>query len=443
MMTLIALGILVSYVYSVWATVFLGSQDVFFEAAAMLTTFSLIGHWLEMRSRFATGRAVEALLKLAPDTARVVRDGQEVEVPLSQVGVGDLLAVRPGDRVPVDGEVTGGQSYVDESMISGETLPVGKAAGDRVTGGTVNQTGAFQFRATAVGADTALSRIVALVAGSLYCAVIPLPLLAPSLPVLVVALMLFGMFNGAMDVSMNAHGVAVERLIAPLRARGGEAALQEVFLQVLSLDDEHRGVVDAVLAAAVTHRDDEGELGRFARTALELDDVFPGDPGIMAALLMNPVTLQPGEALFAPPGRMHAHLHGTGVEVMASSDNVLRGGLTTKHIAVDELVTVVDFAWGTPTVRRAEETAPGVWTYAAPAVEFEVNRLEVAPGAGVALPEREDARVLLVTRGTLTLRCGPTELELEQGDAAFLSAADAGVGVAGEGQAFLASPGAL
>ncbi len=163
MMTLIALGILVSYLYSVWATVFLRSQDVFFEAAAMLTTFSLIGHWLEMRSRFATGRAVEALLKLAPDTARVVRDGQEIEVPLAQVVVGDILAVRPGDRVPVDGEVTAGQSYVDESMVSGEPLPVGKAAGDRVTGGTVNQTGAFQVRATAVGADTALSRIVALV----------------------------------------------------------------------------------------------------------------------------------------------------------------------------------------------------------------------------------------------------------------------------------------
>ncbi|QLG12674.1 copper-translocating P-type ATPase (plasmid) [Deinococcus sp. D7000] len=163
MMTLIALGILVSYVYSVWATVFLRSQDVFFEAAAMLTTFSLIGHWLEMRSRFATGRAVEALLKLAPDTARVVRDGREVEVPLAQVVVGDILAVRPGDRVPVDGEVTAGQSHVDESMISGEPLPVGKAAGDQVTGGTVNQTGAFQVRATAVGADTALSRIVALV----------------------------------------------------------------------------------------------------------------------------------------------------------------------------------------------------------------------------------------------------------------------------------------
>ncbi|MDK2014112.1 MULTISPECIES: heavy metal translocating P-type ATPase [unclassified Deinococcus] len=163
MMTLIATGILVSWTFSVYATFALGGADVFFEAAAMLTTLSLLGHWLEMRSRFATGRAVEALLKLAPSTARVVRDGQEVEVPLEQVGVGDLLAVQPGDRVPVDGEVDSGSSYVDESMITGEPIPVAKTAGTKVTGGTVNQNGAFRFRATAVGADTALSRIVQLV----------------------------------------------------------------------------------------------------------------------------------------------------------------------------------------------------------------------------------------------------------------------------------------
>lgn len=163
MMTLIALGILVSYLYSVWATLALNSQDVFFEAAAMLTSFSLLGHWLEMRSRFATGRAVEALLKLAPATARVVRDGQEVEVPVEQVIAGDIIAIRPGDRLPVDGEVVSGESYVDESMISGEPVPVAKTSGSKVTGGTVNQNGAFQFRATAVGADTALSRIVQMV----------------------------------------------------------------------------------------------------------------------------------------------------------------------------------------------------------------------------------------------------------------------------------------
>ncbi|MFC3718094.1 copper-translocating P-type ATPase [Deinococcus metalli] len=163
MMTLIATGILVSWLFSVYSTLALGGTEVFFEAAAMLTTLSLLGHWLEMRSRFATGRAVEALLKLAPATARVVRGGQETEVPLDQVVVGDELAVRPGDRVPVDGEVLTGSSYVDESMITGEPVPVAKTAGVHVTGGTVNQTGAFTFRATAVGSDTALSRIVQLV----------------------------------------------------------------------------------------------------------------------------------------------------------------------------------------------------------------------------------------------------------------------------------------
>ena len=162
MMTLIALGILVSYLYSVAAT-FLFAGEVFYDAAAMLTSFSLVGHWMEMRSRFATGRAVEALLKLAPATARVQRGGVESDVPLDQVVVGDEIVVRPGDRVPVDGMVVSGSSYVDESMITGEPIPAAKTQGKRVMGGTVNQTGTFNFRATAVGADTALSRIVQMV----------------------------------------------------------------------------------------------------------------------------------------------------------------------------------------------------------------------------------------------------------------------------------------
>jgi Cu2+-exporting ATPase len=136
---------------------------VFYEAAAMLTSFSLAGHWLEMRSRFATGKAVEALLRLAPATARVRRGSQEAEIPLEQVVVGDEIVVRPGDKVPVDGEVASGASYVDESMITGEPVPVAKSPGDQVVGGTVNQTGAFTFKATAVGADTALARIVQMV----------------------------------------------------------------------------------------------------------------------------------------------------------------------------------------------------------------------------------------------------------------------------------------
>jgi P-type Cu2+ transporter len=162
MMTLIATGILVAYLYSVVAT-FLGVQDVFFEAAAMLTTLSLIGHWLEMRSRYATGRAVEALLNLAPPAARVRRDGREAEVPLDEVVVGDEIVVRPGEKIPVDGTVLSGTSYVDESMITGEPVPVVKQGESTVVGGTINTTGAFTFTATAVGADTALARIVQMV----------------------------------------------------------------------------------------------------------------------------------------------------------------------------------------------------------------------------------------------------------------------------------------
>src|SRR6266702_2037697 len=162
MMTLIATGILVSYGYSVAVTFGLRGE-LFYDAAAMLTAFSLLGHWLEMRSRFATGRAVEALLELAPPTARRVRDGHEDEVPLAAVAVGDVLSVRPGDTIPVDGVVIEGTSYVDESMLTGEPLPVSTGPGDEVVGGTRNQQGAFRFRATNVGADTALARIVAMV----------------------------------------------------------------------------------------------------------------------------------------------------------------------------------------------------------------------------------------------------------------------------------------
>src|SRR5258708_1693411 len=162
MMTLIATGILVSYLYAA-AVTFGWPGEPFYDAAAMLTAFSLLGHWMEMRSRFATGRAVEALLKLAPPTARRVRDGQEEEVPLEAVAVGDILAIRPGDTIPVDGVVVEGSSHVDESMLTGEPVLVAKGPGDEVVGGTRNQQGAFRFRATKVGADTALARIVAMV----------------------------------------------------------------------------------------------------------------------------------------------------------------------------------------------------------------------------------------------------------------------------------------
>ena len=236
-------------------------------------------------------------------------------------------------------------------------------------------------------------------------------------------------------------GPLVDRLVAPLRGRGGEVGLQEFFLEVLSMKERHVDVVDAVLAAAVPLRHERGELGAFAATALELDDVFPRDPGILAALLMNRITLAPGQGMYTDAGAMHAHLRGTGVEVMASSDNVLRGGLTAKHVSVDELVRVVDFGWGDPEVMDGVETSPGVWDYPTHCHEFDVWRLEVAPGASVAVPAPEGARIALVTQGTVTLASSVHTLELTRGASVFIPAGSPAITATGSGQVFLSAPG--
>jgi len=140
---------------------------VYFEAAAVITTLVLLGQVLELRARSATGAAIRALLGLAPNTARIVRDdGSEEDIPLEQVKVGDSLRVRPGEKVPVDGSVTGGASHVDESMVTGEPIPVAKTAGDRLIGATINATGSLLMRAEKVGADTLLAQIVNMVAAA-------------------------------------------------------------------------------------------------------------------------------------------------------------------------------------------------------------------------------------------------------------------------------------
>ena len=142
-----------------------GQVDVYFEAAAVIVALVLLGQVLELRARERTSGAIKALLGLAPKTARRVRaDGADEEVPLEEVQVGDRLRVRPGDKIPVDGEVLEGRSTVDESMLTGEPVPVEKTRGDRVSAGTVNQTGSFIFRAERVGSETMLARIVQMVA---------------------------------------------------------------------------------------------------------------------------------------------------------------------------------------------------------------------------------------------------------------------------------------
>ncbi len=162
MMVLVAVAIGTGWIYSVAATFFI-SGDVFYEAAAFLAAFVLLGHWFEMRARGGANDAMRALLDLAPPRAVVIRDGQERELPTAGVEVGDLLLIRPGAKVPVDAEVSEGESSVDESMVTGESLPVSKRPGDKLVGATINKQGTLRARATAVGSDTALAQIVKLV----------------------------------------------------------------------------------------------------------------------------------------------------------------------------------------------------------------------------------------------------------------------------------------
>src|SRR5215213_5319050 len=162
MMVLVAVAVGAGWIYSLIVTLS-GGGEVFYEAATVLTAFVLLGHWFEMRARGGANDAIRTLLELAPPKAVVLRDGEPVEVPTAEVAVGDLLLVRPGARIPVDGVVEDGDSEVDESMVTGESLPVHKAPGDAVIGASVNTTGTLRVRATKVGADTALAQIVALV----------------------------------------------------------------------------------------------------------------------------------------------------------------------------------------------------------------------------------------------------------------------------------------
>ena len=170
MNTLVALGTGVAYAYSAFVTLWPATAErwglplhVYFETSLVILALVLAGRWMEAKAKKQTAAAITALVGLAPKTARVLRGGAEVDIPVEQVVVGDLVRVRPGEKVPVDGVVTDGATAVDESMLTGESLPVDKTTGDTVIGATINRTGSIVLRATAVGADTALAQIVRLV----------------------------------------------------------------------------------------------------------------------------------------------------------------------------------------------------------------------------------------------------------------------------------------
>ncbi|MEM8720760.1 MAG: heavy metal translocating P-type ATPase [Cyanobacteria bacterium P01_G01_bin.39] len=168
--TLIALGTSAAYFYSVFATVlpnfFLNQglmPEVYYETAAVVITLILLGQWLENRARGQTSQAIRQLMGLQAKDARVIRNGREIDVPISEVQIDDIILVRPGEKIPVDGEIISGSSTIDEAMVTGESIPVKKVAGDEVIGATINKTGSFKFKATRVGADTVLAQIVQLV----------------------------------------------------------------------------------------------------------------------------------------------------------------------------------------------------------------------------------------------------------------------------------------
>ena len=168
MNTLITVGTIAAFTYSLVATVFpdtlpVQSNEVYYEAVGVILTLILLGRLLEARAKAGTGEAIRKLIGLQARTARVLRDGQEQDVPIEDVRLGDLVIVRPGEKVPVDGEIAEGRSAIDESMVTGESIPVTKGEGDTVIGATINQTGAFRFRATRVGRDTMLAQIIKLV----------------------------------------------------------------------------------------------------------------------------------------------------------------------------------------------------------------------------------------------------------------------------------------
>ncbi len=162
MSVLITTGVLAAYLSSVYLTI-IGNPTAYYEAAAMLVTFVLFGHWMEMKSRRGTSDALRALFDLTPPMARVLRDGAEREVPTAEVKVGDVLIVRPGEKIPVDGRVVEGTTDVDESLVTGESLPAHKKPGDNVVGGSINATGPIRAEATHVGRDTVLAQIADLV----------------------------------------------------------------------------------------------------------------------------------------------------------------------------------------------------------------------------------------------------------------------------------------
>lgn len=163
MAVLVATGVLAAYLFSVLLTIIRPEAETFYEASALLVTFVLFGHWMEMKSRRGTSDALRALFDLVPPKATVLRNGKEITIPSAEIVEGDIVVIRPGNKIPVDGEVIEGETYIDESLVTGESLPVHKKLGGGVVGGSINQNGSVKFKAIKVGSDTVLAQIIKMV----------------------------------------------------------------------------------------------------------------------------------------------------------------------------------------------------------------------------------------------------------------------------------------
>ncbi len=230
-------------------------------------------------------------------------------------------------------------------------------------------------------------------------------------------------------------------LLAPLADESVPATerLQRVFTTVMRLRDPESCVSELRTSADALDSSADDEVALLADTVRRLSDAYPADPGVLAALLMNRVTLQPGEAMFLDAGNLHAYLHGAGIEIMANSDNVMRGGLTSKHVDVEELVSILDFRPIADDRIEPEPVSPGVVRYPTPAREFALWRLSPS-GSSVEVPATEAGRALVVVEGSVTLSTDGSDVTVERGQAAFLSAGTSAT-ASGGGTAFLAGPG--
>ena len=266
-------------------------------------------------------------------------------------------------------------------------------------------------------------------------------------PELICALTEFEALCGFREPSRTVHLLAalevpaLDHYLGLLSGQPDEHGTRALFSSLITIPPSTLGpLLSDVLAACVNRVQQGGEFATEYRTALALGERYPGDPGVLASLLLNRITLQPGQALYLPGGNLHAYLAGVGIEIMANSDNVLRGGLTPKHVDVPELMKVLDFSPGDQPILHGDPGIDREWVYRTPAPEFRLSRLEPTPG------KREithpGPQVLLVVEGKVEVTDGQgRSLTLPRGRSVWIGAHDGPVWVSGSGTAFRATDG--